>query len=238
MTGNPVQLTIIRGQWVTLLGSLTALFTLSSLLVPLIRIGIGSESWLRAVEIVYVGAERSIPTWFAALLLALAAFLLVIIAVEAQQAHEKYIVRWWGLSLIFLALSVDEIATLHERLGGLMEDQLQLGGALRFAWVIPLGMFALLVGLAYIPLLLSLPRGIAVRFAVAGMLFLLGALGMELVSAHFVSVHGESVIHKSAIYALMNIVEEILEMVGVIVFIDALLRYLTMRGVELRVTLV
>jgi hypothetical protein len=52
---------------------------------------------------------------------------------------------------------------------------------------------ALLVALAiyFVPFMLRLPRPTAVRFFIAGAIFVSGAFGMEFIGGYFVSIGGE-----------------------------------------------
>jgi hypothetical protein len=89
-----------------------------------------------------------------ALLLA-AAFL----AALARRVGDRDARHWAALAAVLSLLSVDEAASLHERLGGPAAEVLgdALGGALHFAWVVPGVVLALVVGLAFLRFVLRLP---------------------------------------------------------------------------------
>ncbi|MEL6815448.1 MAG: hypothetical protein AAFP03_11620, partial [Cyanobacteria bacterium J06598_3] len=61
------------------------------------------------------------------------------------------------------------------------------------------------------------------RFLGAGLLYLSGALGMEMVSGHYIYTHG---LDGSTALALLNGIEEAAEMLGAVCFIRALLLYI------------
>src|SRR5690606_12332588 len=66
-----------------------------------------------------------------------------------------------------------------------------LSGFFHFAWVIPGMALVALVGLAYLPFLLAQPGRTRLVFLVAGLLYVGGALGLELVGGKMLTLHGE-----------------------------------------------
>jgi hypothetical protein len=67
-------------------------------------------------------------------------------------------------------------------------------------------------------------------FAVAAVLYVSGSVGVEMVSAYHADLHGV----QNLTYELITVVEEALEMLGVLVFVYALLDYLRAADTELR----
>ena len=65
--------------------------------------------WLFSVD-----EEQSLPTWYSATTLMLAASLLLAIAGRSKREGDRDARYWLGLSLGFALMSVDEIAGLHE----------------------------------------------------------------------------------------------------------------------------
>lgn len=129
---------------------------------------------------------------------------------------------WRGLALIFLYLACDEHFKLHERTIDPLRAWLNIReGVLRYAWVIPGAAVVALVALAYARFWFRLPRDTRWRFALAAVLFVGGALGMELVAGRVHTDFG----YNSLPYIAAAQVEEVLEMAGVIVFMHALLRH-------------
>jgi hypothetical protein len=100
-------------------------------------------------------------------------------------------------------------------------------------WVIPALIFVALVGLSYLPFLMQLKRTTAVLFVVAGATYVMGAVGMDMIGGLIVEQHGmESLQHSFA-----RMIEELLEMLGVLVFLYALLEYIRKRVGIVRVRL-
>ncbi|MCZ0904903.1 hypothetical protein ON021_33910, partial [Microcoleus sp. HI-ES] len=111
-----------------------------------------------------------------------------------------------------------------------------LGGIFYFVWVIPGAIFVAVTALAYLKFLRHLPRKTRDFFLLAGSIYVGGALGMEMVGGYYADAVGQ----RNLIYGLMVCVEEILEMVGVIVFIYALLSYIGshLETIDLRLKIV
>jgi hypothetical protein len=169
--------------------------------------------------------ERNIATWYSTLLLLLAAGLLALNARAAKSGGRPFIIHWAVLAAIFIYLALDEGAALHEKVSLPMQSLLGAGGALRFAWVIPFGLLAAVVFLAYLPFLRHLPPRIAAMMLIAGGTYVFGAIGMETISGLVLSASDSGGMNTTA-YQAVAAGEEVLELTGVLVFIHALLTHL------------
>lgn len=87
-------------------------------------------------------------------------------------------------------------------------------------------MFVVAVALIFFRMIVQLPSPVRRLFILAALMYLSGAIVMETVGGHYVTAWG----HDSLRYALCTTAEELLEMMGVVVFIYALLSYLTQDG--------
>jgi len=141
--------------------------------------------------------ENNLPTWFSQFLLLNNALVLFLIA-SAQSDEKRY--YWWALAIGFLVLSVDEVAGLHETFHSMIDIN----------WAIPAGVLVTLIGIIFIPFLKSLERRVATLYLVSGVIFISGALVVELLS--------EDMKTKSLEYALATALEEGLEMAGALLF--------------------
>ncbi len=209
----------------------------------------GEETFLQPLELFDVGEERSIPTWFESIQFLLCSILLAVVTVAKRQRGDRYILHWGVLSIIFLLLSLDEVAAIHEATGAEFERLLHgttgfnPGGAISFFWVVPGAAFVIIVALAYVRFLVHLPRTTRRQFLFAGALFVLGALGMEMLTAQVVSSSdgiaewvasssGGVVGRESAsaiptiLKGLQTSIEEMFEMLGLTAFVYALLTYM------------
>jgi hypothetical protein len=210
----------------------------------------GDEGLLAFLSLFYVGKEAAIPTWYSSFALLLSSGLLATIAVAKRKQGDRYARHWLGLSIVFFLLSMDEVVQVHETLGGpevqrFLSDTLGLdaGGLAHSLWVIPGAAMVLVFVLAYVRFLVGLPRQTRRLFLVGGTLFVVGALGFEALGGLVVSGNGGIGDWSSVgavpkmLYATLTSIEEFLEMMGVVVFIYALLSYISthMKGLTVRV---
>ena len=182
--------------------------------------------------------ENNIPTWYSSSALLLSAVLLGMIGLVNKREDNLYTLHWFGLAAIFLFLSIDEAASLHEKLGfELLNPMLKSIGYFHgfgyFPWVIAGATFTLIVALAYLRFLAALPSQTGSLFLIAGTLFVGGALGMEMLEARYIYYYSEA----DFTYYMFVAVEECLEMLGVVLFLYALLLHLgsRVRGIQILV---
>lgn len=167
--------------------------------------------------------EANIPTYFSGLLLLFSSIILWVISYIERENNSSFYQHWFGLSLVFAFLSVDEVASLHERTTQPVRQLLGVEGIFYYAWTIPVAVGLLLLGVVYARFLWHLQARWKRLFAVAAVLYVGGALGVELISGWYDSQGGGA----SFTYTLITTVEETLEMAGAAVFIYALLDYLS-----------
>jgi hypothetical protein len=77
-----------------------------------------------------------------------------------------------------------------------------------------------------------LPKRILQLFILAGVVFVSGAVGMEMIGGMHSEVNGED----NVTYAMMYSFEEFLEMSGAVVFMYALISYIQMKFKTLQIT--
>jgi hypothetical protein len=129
------------------------------------------------------------------------------------------------LVIVFAYMSLDEAVEIHEHLGGWIET----GGLLYFDWVIPAAVLVLAVGIAYLRFLAHLDPQTRRRFVVAGALYVGGALLMELPLGWWTEQHGDDNLG----YALMDWIEETLELAGASYFLVSLWQYRSDRSLQM-----
>lgn len=174
-----------------------------------------------------VDEENNLPTWYSSATLLFSSFLLALISVAEPQRKRS----WLGLSLIFLALSLDEVGSFHEIFIAPVRGLLGLSGVLHFAWVVPAAVLVAVVAAVYAKWFFSLPAKTRMWMAAAGVLFIGGALGVEMIGGLLVG-RGE---RDTALYAIIATVEETLEMAGVLVWICSLLDYARAKGYQVKI---
>lgn len=170
------------------------------------------------IELLDFDYEGNLPSWYSSFALLFAAILLAVISRYHYLKKERYRHHWFGLALIFLFLSLDEGAQIHEGIGDLVSNIVPAEGVFYFAWVIPYGIAAIVFLISYLKFLFSLPKLLRIQFVISGGLFLLGAIGLELIGAREAEAHGTATI----LYSFLYTVEELCEMLGVVLFVYAL----------------
>lgn len=176
--------------------------------------------------------ERNLPTLFSSLQLIIASALLSIIGAKNKSSGEID-PPWIALAVIFLLLAVDETAQIHERMVIPVRTAFGLTGLLYFAWVVPYGIAVSVFVIAFSKFLLRLPKETIRRFVVSGTIYVTGAMGFEILGAGYFESHGS----KNVGFSLLYTCEELLEMLGVALFIYALLAHISNQFQYLRGTI-
>lgn len=170
--------------------------------------------------------EANIPTLFNTFLLGATAALLFAIGVHASSRGLPYRRHWSILSLVFVLLAVDELTRIHESVVIPIRDLFGIGGGpLYLAWVIPGSLFLILVTLFFARWLMHLPAPVRNRVLLAGALFALGAIGMEMLQGYLTTNFEAAAVLRRAV----TVAEEFLEMSALIVMIGALVSYMLPR---------
>jgi hypothetical protein len=178
------------------------------------------------IDLFSVNAEQTIPTWYAAVQLFVTAVLLGVITAVKHHSRDPYTRYWTGLTFIFLYLSMDEGAVIHEIFSDTLDLFYNPGGYLTFAWLIVFVPLVILFGLLYLRFLFHLPSRIRNLFILAGLFYVGGAVIVEAISANRYALDGGVTFP----YLAIATVEELLEMWGVVLFIYALLSYAILEG--------
>lgn len=180
----------------------------------------------RIVEIIIVffdfDLEENLPTFYSTLAISIASLLLLIIAMRNKKRNLKYI-DWLGLSFVFLFLAVDEFTRIHEYLWNPTHNLLQTTGLLYYSWYIPYAILFLIIAVFYIKWFNRLPIETKKLFVLSGLIFITGAIVFEAVSGYFDELYGVS----NFWYCFFYTIEELLEMLGIALFIYALLEYIS-----------
>ncbi|MGH9892862.1 MAG: hypothetical protein ACREA0_12905 [bacterium] len=171
----------------------------------------------------FVAREQSLPTLFSLVMLLASALLTGAISRSHGRAGGPYVRHWAALSFLFVLLAIDEQASLHEQTSDLLRGPLDIaGGPLWFAWVVPAVALVAAFVIAFLRFIRHLPRLMRRRLLTAGLLFVGGAIGLEMVGGWWYAIHGEL----NPTYVVITTVEETLEMLGLSVLVYALLAYI------------
>ena len=170
--------------------------------------------------------EANVPSWFSSALLLTAAAVLALVALDALARKSPWGRHWAGLSVVYVVLSLDETAEIHERIGSWLRGHLKLHGPLHYAGVIPALALALFVGITYVRFLRALPRRTLLGILLSAAIYITGAAGVEAASGWWAEGHGS----RSTALLLVSTVEENLEMAGTLLFILVVLAYFARLG--------
>lgn len=219
-----MQIQIKTNKFVRFLSLIILGLLLASMIGQVYQYFISSNHLERVIKLFFVDAENNIPSTYSSLTLILSSVLLAVIAVAKYREKDSYALYWKGLSLIFLYLSIDEAASIHEISGRHIRSFLGIdSGIFYFAWVIPAAVLVFIFILVYLRFLFSLPTKTRVLFIVAGIIFISGALGVESIGGWYSSTYSKL----SFIYVVIATIEEALEMFGILLFNYALLEYIS-----------
>ena len=202
----------------------TAALLMAHILTQVGIYGFGTDKhWL---DVVNMDRELNLPTLFSTLLLLTCALLLR--RLSKIQSNDNA-ADWILLSRIFVFLALDEALQIHEILifPGLRH---QIHPALASTWVIPYGLIALGLLWRLRRFLTALPAKTCTSFLKAGSIYLTGAIGMEMVGS-FAVRSGLIRLH-SFWYGAITGLEETLELVGLILFLYALMQELLQQNGE------
>jgi hypothetical protein len=190
------------------------------------------------VRLLDLDGENNLPSWYSSVALLLSSANLAIIGLHHRSAKKPYAWHWLALALIFLGLSLDEAASLHEMADAAINRGLIIIGyrdsglvALATpAWLLAGVLFVVIAFLVFWPFLQHLPGSTKALFVIAGGLYIGGAIGVEEVAAIHLTLGGSPFV-----YSMMVAVEEGLEMVGVVVFLHALMLYMAAQAISFQV---
>lgn len=224
-----MKLSIRPSQSAKVLGGLIGLLALFSLIGQISKHFLGHGRLLGFVYQFSLGNEGNISTYFATLLLLSASLLLGVVARLAYQRKDSYRRQWVILALIFAYLSLDEFAMLHEHLGELTSEYFLDGGFFTYTWIIPGAVLLAVFAIGFARFFWHLAPRWKVLFAVSGLIYVGGAFGVEMISGWYLLQHGQG----TFTYELFVTVEEVMEMMGIALFIYSLLEYIRTHGISL-----
>ena len=211
---------------------ISLLLAAGSLTTQFMRV-IGGMQEVPLDHLLNVDSEGNLPTCFSTMLLALAAALLYVIG-SARRSEKSPDGRYWlALSGIFLYLSIDEAAHLHEMGRSIPQSIVpDWGGIFHRRWVVAAIPAVAVVCIVFFRFVMRLPKETRRLLLISATMFVGGALGLELVAG---------VLKHAGVAKPWRIVgetvEELCEMNGAILFNYALLRYIAnhLPGIHLNV---
>ncbi|HTL29547.1 MAG TPA: hypothetical protein VL282_10000 [Tepidisphaeraceae bacterium] len=179
-------------------------------------------------------AETNLPALFQTLSLGFVAVLLFGIASNRKAAGDPLAIYWKVLAWMFVFLMLDEGCSIHNNFHVYSvhtRAERDRQGIFYFSWTLAYGALMLPIGLWYLRFLFKLPRTYGVQIFIAGVIYVIGAMGLEMAFGDYLA-HGG--IKGSRAEIIFNLFEESLETLGTLLFIHVLLRYMVEKQMSMR----
>lgn len=221
---TPLELKVSPERVALTMAAIALLLLLMHALVMYAKLGLGHNRLLGLVRMFDLFQEANLPTWYCSATLLGCALLLGLIGVVKLQQQDRFRWHWFGLASLFVLLSADETAMIHESVQWVltrgMHHTQQAYSLVNVLYATVLVCVVLALTLHF---LAALPRRTAVLFVASGAVFVGGGLGVDFVGEVLRNEHAGA---DTVAYAVVTGVEELLEMLGVAAFAYALLDYL------------
>ena len=169
--------------------------------------------------------EKNFPSIFSSSLHFISSILLFIIGyIHPKIRTKRYF--WFSLSFLFLFLGLDELLRIHEAIGRSIDPFIERSGIFFYSWIIPYTILLIILAFLFIKPVLQLPRKTLINFIIAGVIFVGGAVGFEVITGLYVDYTNSEnlVINFIPQVFVLYTIEELLEMIGITFFIYELLR--------------
>ena len=185
--------------------------------------GFGHDNVLGLTTLFDVDGERNVPSFFSFTIIMFDVALLAFIAVHQPRGTRPHRAYWAGLAAVFTYLAFDEGFELHERVARFAGTRVHASDLSVYLWLAPYAVGCLAFLIIYARFLKQLPREDRLNILLAGIVYVAGAAGAEVIAALYMHVyHTQQAIG----YDIESAIEESLEMTGIILFVYALLRYI------------
>ena len=162
--------------------------------------------------------EHNIPTFYQAILWLFCSFFSFRIGKSSEKSNAAL---WFLFSFVFFFLSLDEYFMIHDGLSKPMKERFNLSGALHFGWVIPYAILLLILAPFAWKFVKSLPKAYSIKFVFSGIVFVFGAMGVEMIGAGRHELYGKG----DKLYIVFTSIEESLEIIGISLFLYFLIDY-------------
>lgn len=183
---------------------------------------LGLETPLRDLRQISLSEEQNLSSWYTSLLMTMASVLawLAAICVTGVPAATR---RFWRVvAILMLLCSIDETVSFHEVGTLLLPNAAAISPFLRFAWVVFAVPVLAFLGIWCLWSMRHLPSRLWWRLMASAAVFLTGAVGLELIDGAVLVHWGET----SLAYRIGYVTEDILEMLGLVIFILAVFQHL------------
>jgi hypothetical protein len=214
---------------VVVLGAVAAVLLTAHLALVLVTAITGHDALFGLVRQFDLDTENNVPSFFSAGLFLLNALLLWLVG-QVRRSEQRAKV-WPFLAAVFIFLAYDEMFGIHERLVDPLRAAFHTSGVLRYPWVIVYAAPVIALVVWFLPAWRRLDALGRRALILSGTLYVLGAVGMEMMSgAYDEAVGGHT---RTLAWGLLVAVEESLEMAGLISLVYALLTLLSRSAIGL-----
>ncbi|MEZ5386506.1 MAG: hypothetical protein R3F13_13420 [Prosthecobacter sp.] len=178
-------------------------------------------------DLIDVDGEANMPTWLASFLLLSVGMLALAIS---QHDIPSQRTGWRGIAVIMTLMSMDEVACLHNAPSRRLSEVVGTAdGYLTNAWVLPAGVFLVVLACIYLPFFLRLPRWLKRGLIGSAAAYLVGAVGLEIVGSKLEydagGLHYDGSVYYSLRFELCAVAEEVFEFIGVLATLHVLIRH-------------
>lgn len=180
---------------------------------------------VQLLDVFDLSREQSFGTWVASSLHLACAALSAVGAVVAGRAGSRWAGNWWLLAAAFLVMSVDETAAVHDRLVEPLQSTFGTSGALLYPWVVVAGLLGLVFLVVQLRFIRHLGRPTGRDLVLAGIVFVAGAAGLEMIEGVVASSAGLG--RDSLLYDVLVLLEETCELGAVMWVVLILGRHLS-----------
>lgn len=187
-----------------------------------------SDTLPRWFTLFLMDLEKNVPTYLSVGLLMLGSLAFFLTGVLRSAVHHKERLMWNILAAGFAFMALDERFGIHERLirpvRRLARDLSASSelGIFFYAWVLVALPLVALLSIYLLPRVFRLPPRLRNGLILAGAVYLMGSIGMEMVGGAY--REGNPI--KDPTYWFITTVEETLEISGLLILISVLLRNL------------
>ena len=173
------------------LGSIVGCLVVANIVGLVSTYVFGHGGLLGLVRLFNMDEEANIPTYFTSLELLFCSGLLVLIGVLNERRGDRYHRYWKALGGVFLYLSIDEVAQLHEISAVSIERYLPTFNILPFSWVLPYGIAGIVLLIIFLRFIAQLPTRTRWLTLLAAFVYVGGAMEVESIEGYYFGLLAE-----------------------------------------------
>jgi hypothetical protein len=233
-----LQVEFASSQITRFLSTVILLLVIAHLGYLFMRYRLGYEQLMGFGPLVDFWVENNLPNFYSSMTMLFAALLLYVISCSERGSGGQYTLHWLGMAVVFAFLAADEMVQIHELTVRPVRALLGTSGVFYFAWVIPYGVAVIVLGIIYLRFFLKLPARTRTLMMISAVIYVGSAVGLEMFSSfeytQMMNAAGhQQVPERTLMLDIYNLVEEVMEMIGVLIFIRALTDELARRQVAI-----